>query len=133
MGWGWDNFFIAIAIFVSSWLWIAVIALLALALSVFVRWRIAATGLIVGVLIALPLFGGAVNVALQTNLGSLLNINYTIRVAGASLFHITLPRFGNIILRDVSVASAWFSILTACAVSVFMLNRRLKAREVVRG
>ena len=131
-GWGWDNFFIAIAIIVSSWLWISVIALLALALSVFVRWRLAATGLIVGVLIALPLFGGAVNVALQTNLGSLLSITYDIRVAGASLFHINSAQI-RFIFGGVSVISAWFAILTACVVSVLILNRRLKAREVVRS
>jgi ABC-2 type transport system permease protein len=132
-GWGWENLFIAGAIFVSSWLWIAVIALLALALSVFVRWRIAATGLIIGVLIALPLFGGAVNVALRTNWGSLLSINYTIRVVWANLFRITPRHLGAIFWRDVPVASAWFAILTACVISVLMLNRRLKAREVVRG
>lgn len=132
-GWGWDNFFIAIAIFVSSWLWISVIVLLALALSVFVRWRIAATGLIVGVLIALPFLGGAVNAALQTNLGSLLNISYTIHLAGAGLFHIAPSHVRAVLARDVPLISAWFAILTACALSVLMLNRRLKAREVVRG
>lgn len=132
-GWGWNNIYLAGAIFVSSWLWIAVIALFALALSVFVRWRIAATGLIIGVLLVLPPFGEAINLILQSHWGSLLSINYTIRVVWADLFRTTPRQFGAVFGKGIPVLAAWFAILTVCAISVLMLNRRLKAREVVRG
>ena len=131
-GWGWDNLFIAGAIFVSSWLWIAVISLLALALSVFVRWRIAATGLVIGVMFVLPGFGEAINFTLQTYWGKLLNVSYTIRLVWANLFRIH-PRSIGVFRTDVPVWSAWAAILTTCVISVLLLNRRLKAREVVRG
>ncbi|HEY6254126.1 MAG TPA: hypothetical protein VI685_29580 [Candidatus Angelobacter sp.] len=132
-GWGWDNFYLLGAIFVSSWLWIAVISLLALALSVFVRWRIAATGLIFAVMLVLPGFGNAFNLTLQTHWGNLLDLSYTIRLVWTHLFRVQ-PRYLEIAIHeDIPFWSAWISILSACALSVFLLNRRLKAREVVRG
>lgn len=131
--WGWDNLFLMGAIFVSSWLWIAVISLLALALSVFVRWRIAATGLFLGVVFVLPGFGEAFDFILGTKWGRLLNLSYTIRLVWADLFRIT-PRSLSVILRaDIPLWSAWAAILTACFISLLLLNQRLKAREVVRG
>lgn len=132
-GWGWDNFFVVGAIFVSSWLWIAVISLLALALSVFVRWRIAATGLIIGVMFVLPGFGEIINVALQTYWGRVLNISYALRIAWSHMFRIQ-PRFiGAGFRNEIPLWSAWAAIIAACVISVMLLNRRLKAREVVRG
>jgi ABC-2 type transport system permease protein len=128
-GWGWNNLFVAGAIFVSSWLWIAVISLLALAVSVFVRWRVAATGLFLAVMFVLPGFGQAVNLILRTNWGQLLNLSYTLQIVGAHLFQITPHPFE----QDIPLGSAWGSILTICLVCVWLLNRRLKAREVVRG
>ncbi|HEY6352647.1 MAG TPA: ABC transporter permease subunit [Candidatus Angelobacter sp.] len=132
-GWGWDNLFLTGAIFISSWLWIAVISLLALALSVFVRWRIAATGLIIGIMFVLPGFAEAINFTLQTYWGRLLNISYTIRVVWAHLFRTEPRNMGVIFQSEIPLWSAWASILAACLVSLFLLNRRLKAREVVRG
>lgn len=132
-GWGWENLYLAGAIFVSSWLWIAVMSLLALALSVYVRWRIAATGLIIGIMFVLPGFGEAINFTLQTNWGRLLNISYTLRVVWSHLFRIQPRVLGGIFRNEVPVWSAWAAIIATCVISVMLLNRRLKAREVVRG
>lgn len=131
-GWGWDNLFIAGAIFVSSWLGIAVISLLALALSVFVRWRIAATGLIIGVMFVPHGFGNLINSTFQTYWGNLLNLSYNIYVVWENLFRIR-PRSIGMLASDIPIWSAWAAILTTCVISVLLLNRRLKAREVVRG
>jgi len=131
-GWGWQNLFLAVAIFVSSWLWIAVISLLALALSVFVRWRIAATGLIVAFIFVLPGFAEAFNFILRTRWGHLLNLGYVIRVVWAHLFRINPRHLGTRFLQEIPLWSAWAAILTTCLVSVLLLNRRLKAREVER-
>lgn len=132
-GWGWDNLYLLGAIFVSSWLWIAVFSLLALALSVFVRWRIAATGLILAILFVLPGLGEAFNLVLRTNWGRLLNLSYTIRLVWAELFRLTPRSLGVMLRGDLPLWSAWATILSACLISVLLLNRRLKAREVVRG
>ncbi len=132
-GWGWNNLYIAGAIFVSSWLWIAVFSLLALAVSVFVRWRLAAAGVIFGVLLVLPGLGEAFNATLRTNWGRLLDLFYTIRLVWAQLFRIKPRALGVILRGDIPLWAAWATIFMACLISVLLLNRRLKAREVVSG
>lgn len=131
-GWGWNNLYLAGAIVVSSCLWIAVISLVALALSVFVRWRIAATGLIIAVVFVLPGFAHAFNFVLRTSWGDLLSLPLTTRLVFAHLFRIE-PRYIGVFAGDLPLWSAWASILVTCFISVMLLNRRLKAREVVRG
>jgi ABC-2 type transport system permease protein len=131
-GWTGNHLYLPGAIFVSSCLWIVVISLLALALSVFVRWRIAATGLFLAVMLVLPGFGEAFNFTLRTNWGRLLSISYTTRLVWLHLFRVE-PRLRGMPLGDIPLWSAWASILATCLISVLMLNRRLKAREVVRG
>ena len=132
-GWGWSNFYLVGSIFVSSWLWIAVISLLALALSVSVKWRIAATGLIIAVFFLLPGFGQVFDNILGTHWGYLINLIYVMQVVWGHLFRIE-PHLRHTLQTDlVPLWSAWASIVTACLVSLLLLNRRLKAREVERG
>src|SRR5215469_8483306 len=92
-GWLWENLWIARAIIVSGLLWIAVVCLIALALSVWVRWRIAATALMFATFIVLPGFGLILNVVLRTRWGWLLNLSHTIRYIWAVLFRVPLGRF----------------------------------------
>src|SRR5215472_15544039 len=47
-GWGWANLWLAGSIVVAALLGIALISLLSMALAVWVRWRIAATALMIG-------------------------------------------------------------------------------------
>lgn len=132
-GWGWNNLYIAGAIFVSSWLWIAVVSLLGLAVSVYVRWKIVASGLIFAVIFVLPGFGEAFNEILGTHWGKLLDVSLTIRTVWAHLFRLRPQAVGVVFRNEIPLWSAWISIFSVCALSVFLLNRRLKAREVVRG
>lgn len=131
-GWAWNNFFLVGAILLSSWLWIAVVSLLGLALSVFFRWRIAATGLIIAVFFVLPGFGEAFDLILHSHWGRLLNLNYVIRVVWTQLFRIEVRPLRALFLGQVPLWSAWATIFVTCLISVWMLDRRLKAREVVR-
>ena len=131
-GWGWENLWIAGAIILASLLWIAFISLLSMALTVWVKWRIAATALFFGVLFFMAGFGFAVNAVLRTKWGWLLNLPHMIFVVWGNLFRIPLwsvqPR-GEI----VPVSSAWASLLIVCAFCLWLLNSRLKAREVERA
>ena len=131
-GWGWENLWIAGAIILSSLLWIAFISLLSMALTVWVKWRIAATALFFGVLFFMAGFGFAVNTVLRTKWGWLLNLPHMIFVVWGSLFRIplwTVQFRGEI----VPVWSAWASLLTVCGFCLWLLNSRLKAREVERA
>jgi ABC-2 type transport system permease protein len=132
-GWAWDNFYLVGAILVSGWLWIAVVSLFALALSVWVRWRIAATALIVGTIFFLPGFGEIFNAVMGVQWGNLLNLSYDMRVVWAGLYRLS-PEVRNALgLDDVPLWTAWASLLALCAMSLMLLNWKLKAREVERG
>jgi ABC-2 type transport system permease protein len=131
-GWGWKNLYLVGAILVSSWLWIAVMSLLGLALSVWVRWRIAATGLILAVFFVLPGFGEAFNMVLSTHWGTLLNLSRSLQLVSWQLFRVEHP-FDPRVRAGVPIWSAWAAILTACFIALLLLNKGLKAREVVRS
>jgi ABC-2 type transport system permease protein len=130
--WGWDNLWIAGAIVLSGILWIALISLLAMALSVWVRWRIAATALIFGVFFLLPGFGEAMNVVLRTQWGKLLNLAFVITTIWGHLF-LTRPQLQFTGFNLIPLWSAWVMVFAVCAFSLWLLNLRLRAREVERG
>lgn len=132
-GWWWDNFYLLGSIILAGCLWIAVISLMTLALSIWVRWRIAATALIIGVFFLLPGFGEALNAILRTRSGLLLNLPYTLQVVWMRLFRIDPNILHRIGMDRIPLLSAWITVLSACLFSVFLLNTRLKAREVERA
>ena len=131
-GWGWDNLWIARSIVVAGLLWIALMSLLSMALSVWVKWRIAATALFFGVLFFMAGFGVAVNQILRTKWGWLLNVPQMIFIVWRSLFRLPLTWLQ--VQGDfIPLWSAWASLLSICAFSLWLLNRRLRAREVERA
>ncbi len=132
-GWGWDNLWLAGSIFAGGMLWIALISLVSMALAVWVRWRIAATALMLGIFFVLPGFGVVVDSILRTHWGMLLNFPYVITLVWAHLFRFQTDQFHHAQFDLVPLWSAWASILSVCALSVWLLHRRLKAREVERG
>jgi ABC-2 type transport system permease protein len=132
-GWWWENLWMAGSIILASLLWIAVISLLAMALAVWVRWRIAATALLLGTFFVLPGVGGVVDAILRTSWGRLFNLGYDISMVWAQLFRLgDMQRHAGEFDR-VPPWSAWAALLAVCALSLWMLVRRLKAREVERA
>src|SRR5262249_14660465 len=75
---------------VGRLVWVALFFLLALALSVWVRWRIAATGLMFAIFFVLPGFGFALNAVLRTRWGWLLNLSQTIFIVWGNLFRVPM-------------------------------------------
>ena len=131
-GWGWQNLWVAGAIILASLIWIALISLLSMSLAVWVRWRIAATALMIGVFFLLPGFGEAMNAILRTQWGKLLNFPYLVTTVWGHLF-LTHDQLHSTGFNLIPLWSAWATLLGVCAFSVWVLNLRLKAREVERG
>src|SRR6185437_5289431 len=82
-GWEWTraNLWIAGALFIGPLVWITVLSLIAMAMSAWVRWKIAAGALILGVFFAGAAFGAAINAMMRTRYGSLVDlaeVNFTI-------------------------------------------------------
>jgi ABC-2 type transport system permease protein len=133
-GWWSANLWIARAIVIGSLLWILVQSLLALALSAWVKWRIAASGLMFAIFFVAAGFGETFNVVLRTYWGHTINLAYMVNVVLANLFGVPQSvTFGRRMVVDpLPLGTAWAVLIGVCVFCVLLLNRRLRAREVVR-
>lgn len=123
--WAWSNLWIAGSLILSSLLWIAVLSLLAMALSAWVKWRIVAGALLLGVMFFGAGFGQAVNAVLRTDFGFFFNLPYLMGTVWIALFQVDIE-------QSVSITQAWVAILLYCAVCLWLLLRKVRAYEVVR-
>jgi ABC-2 type transport system permease protein len=126
-GWEWTkaNLWIAGALLIGMVVWILVLSLIALALSAWIKWKIAAGGLVLGVFFAGAGFGTALNSVMRTNYGSLLNLTEVMFTIWAQLFRWPAD-------TGISTQSAWICIAVVCAICLWMLLRRVRAFEVVK-
>jgi ABC-2 type transport system permease protein len=125
--WLWDNLYIAGAILLSSWIYIAVLSLLSLALSAWVKWKPVAGALVLGVVFLSAGLGTAVNGVLRTNMGELISVPQLLANVMTPLF-----RMDPISDNHISPLSSWAGLLAFAAVCLFLLSRKLRAYEVVR-
>ena len=126
MGGAWflQNLWMAWALFIGSWIWILVISLLALALSAWIKWKIAAGALLLAVFFVAAGFGEAINGVLDVGWGKVINLMYLLETIWHHLF-----RTGN---TDISQSSAWITLALICAGCLWLLYRKVRAFEVVR-
>jgi hypothetical protein len=110
---------------VGLFTWTVVLSLIALAISAWVRWKIAAGGLILGVFFAGAGFGAAINNVMRTNNGSLIDIVQMMATAWGKLLH-NEPNNG------VSVVQAWTVLALVSMISLWLLSKKVRAFEVVK-
>jgi len=123
--WMHSNLWIASAIFVGLLLWDVVLSLIALALSAWVKWRIAAGALILGVYFAGAGFGTAINSIVRTKYGTLIDLAQVMSNIWSEMFRSETP-------PDVPVSDAWIALGVACAICLWLLAKRVKAFEVIK-
>jgi ABC-2 type transport system permease protein len=123
--WTWANLWIAGSLLVSSLLWIAILSLLAMALSAWVKWRIVAGALLLAVMFFGAGFGQAINTVLRTESGNFFNLAFLMGTVWNSLFQMS-PE------HAIPVAQAWMALLVYCAICLGLLLRKVRAYEVVR-
>lgn len=126
-GWEWTkaNLWIAGSLFIGLMVWILMLSLLALALSAWVKWKIAAGGLLLGVFFAGAGFGTALNSVMRTNYGSLLNLTEVMFTIWSKLF--SWPSD-----TGISLEASWICVAVVCAICLWLLIRRVRAFEVVK-
>jgi ABC-2 type transport system permease protein len=137
-GWGWDHLYLVGSILLSGWMWIAVLSLFTMAISVWLKYRLAATALIISVFFLLPGFGAVVDAILRTRTGLIFDLPLMLNVAWVHLYRVSpqwlhSTRANGVHMDTVSLLTAWLVILSVCAMSWGLLNGKLKAREVQRG
>ena len=138
--WQWmkDNARLASGIFFGAWVWILLLALLALALSAWVKWKPAAGALMFGVFFVAGGFGATVNAVQRTRWGHLLNISELIGSIWVQLFegrnHITNGAvfFRVIEGEELPLWCCWASLTALCLICLYMLARKIRGAEVVR-
>lgn len=126
-GWQWatGNAWIANAILLGSLLWIFVLCLLSMALSAWVKWRIAAGALLLAVFFVGAGFAQAINAVLRTKQGYFFDLGNLVTVIWEDLFR-------EQIAQGISVTEAWCALLVFLGLCVLLLMRKLKPNEVIR-
>ncbi len=125
LGWMKENLRIGTAIFVGSWVWIAMFSLLALALSAWVKWRPVAGFMMLLVFLTGSFFHVMINGLFRVEWGGLVNLGSVAYAVFEGLMG--LERRGG-----TPVAGAWVSAMLFTACCLFLLHRKVRAYEVVR-
>jgi len=123
--WAWNNLWIAGSLVISSLIWIAILSLLAMALSAWVKWRIVAGALLVGVLPFGAGFAQAINGVMRTESGHFFDIVYLMGTVWNALFQVDT-------YHAIPVGQAWIALLVYCAICLGLLMRKVRAYEVIK-
>jgi ABC-2 type transport system permease protein len=139
--WFFDNLHLANATLLGSLIWVSLISLVAMASSAWVRWRPAAAGMLFALFFIPAGFGQVANQILRMGWGSLLNPIIVIGTLWNSLFYandaegyayaaraLNPVRF----VDPIPAWSAWLTVAALCGFSLLLLNRKIRAHEVVR-
>lgn len=121
-----ENWWIGVSIVLASWIWIAILCLLSMALSAWVKWRFVAGALLLGVFFFGAGFGHAINAVMRTDAGDLIDISSLIATVWTSLFRIPIE------IGSMSAGEAWTALLVVCAICLFLLMRKVRAYEVIQ-
>jgi ABC-2 type transport system permease protein len=126
-GWEWtkNNLWIAWGVFAGLFVWTVILSLIALAVSAWVKWKIAAGGLILGIFFAGSGFGAAINAVMRTKNGSLIDIGQMMATAWGQLLRYDT---GN----GISAAQAWVVLAVVSLLSLWLLSKKVRAFEVVK-
>ena len=129
--WMFDNLWIAGAIVAGSLIWIAILSLIALAMSAWVRWRLAAGALILGVFFLGAGLHGAILGVLRSEYGVLVNpVALIVMVNKALLGLLVVPTTEA--QPGPTVGDAWMALAAICAICLALLARKVRAVQVVK-
>jgi ABC-2 type transport system permease protein len=146
-GWAWfrANLSIGFAIVISSLVWILLLALMSQTISALVKWRVVASGALVGLFLIPSVFGEFINEVFRTRMGNLVSLGALIRNVTAGLFG-TFDRlnevrrmsdFDGTVLREIVLNqpplwASWTMLFLLCVACLALLSWKVKAYEVVR-
>ena len=123
--WWLENARIGLAYLVGHGAWIVVISMLTLAISAWVRFKPVARGALFIIFFVLWGFATAVNQVTGTAVGDLINLGRAINSVVLALFNAPTP-------SPLGVGWNWLTLVGTTACSIWLLNRKLRAHEVIR-
>jgi ABC-2 type transport system permease protein len=126
-GWDWfvANWFIARAVFLGSLTWILLLSLLAVALSAWVKWKVVAGALILGVFGIGAGLAVMINTILVTDFGAMVDLSRIMNTIWSS-------QFGEESRTGLEPFEAWLGFIGACVVCLLLLERKIRPKEIVK-
>jgi len=144
-GFGWlkSNLWLASAIFIGSFVWILLLALISQTISALVKWRVVASGIMLGLFFVPSAFGVFINEVFMTRIGNLLSFVALMTNVSSGLFGtfvqtdtVMRMNFEGVVTQRVVTEpplwASWTMLFLICTVCLALLSRRLKAYEVVK-
>jgi len=128
--WAMSHLQIAGGFFVGAALWIALLSILGLALSSLVKWRGVATGIIFAGVFVPAGIGAIVSGVLRTKWGFLLNLPFMMSLLWQRLLGAKGVFVSQVSLNNEAIV---IMLVLVCLLCAAILNKRIRAREVVRG
>jgi ABC-type transport system involved in multi-copper enzyme maturation permease subunit len=125
MAWVGDHLQLTVGMLLGPWVWILSISLFALAMSAWVRWKAVAGFGMLFILMAGLFFGLMIGGLFNTVYGSVVDILRVEDVALASLL-------GGQAFSGLPTAAAWTVLALFVGFSLFLLETKLRAYQVVR-
>src|ERR1051325_10899221 len=146
-GFAWfrSNLWIASAIVIAGVVWILLLALLSQTVSALLKWRIVASGAMLGLVFIPSVFAGIVNFIFQTRWANVISLFALMSNITEGLFgtfdrvsgRIQITDFNDNVIREVLLMEpplwvCWGALFLFCAVCRAILHWKVKAYEVVR-
>jgi ABC-2 type transport system permease protein len=145
-GWVWfrANLWLASSIVIGSLVWILLLALISQSISALVKWRVVASGAILGLFFIPSVFGEFINLVFATRWGSLISLGALMRNISMGLFGTFVQNSGvirmenfdgtvrEIVLTEPPLWLCWGMLFLVCAVCLAVLHWKVKAYEVVK-
>jgi ABC-2 type transport system permease protein len=126
-GWDWTvaNWNIGVGVVAGEMLWIVFVSLVALAASAWVKWRIIAGALILGLFFVTAGAGGVINAVFRERWGLYLNPAVDMSNLWRAFFGMDMP-------RGLEAGPSAISLAAMSLMFAWALNRKLRPVEVVR-
>lgn len=138
------NLWMVSGIVLGGLIWALLLALLTQTISALVKWRVVASGILLGIFFIPTVFGAFVNEVFRTRWGNVISLGALIKNVTAGLFGTFERASGVMRFRDFdgSIVElqlfepplwvSWVVLFAICAVCLALLSWKVKAYEVVR-
>ncbi len=133
------------AIVLGGMLWVLLLALLSQTVSALVKWRVIASGALLGIFFIPSVFGAFINEVFRTRIGNLISLGALIHNVNSGLFgtfervwaYTSIRDVNDVVIQEVPILepplwASWTVLFLICAVCLALLSWKVKAYEVVR-
>lgn len=132
VGWLGEHWRLVPALFFGSWIWILLLAFMAIAISAWVKWRPVATGMLFGLFVVGEAFGKAIEQIAGIRWGKLLAMDDVVQTIWANLFG-GIDFLGHEFPENpLPVVSCWMMLGVLLGAAFWLLHRKVRACEVSR-